>query len=35
MTRRVVIEASDVVEAAVDGEVMKREGDMAAWKTQE
>lgn len=34
MTRIVVIEARDVVGAAVAGDLMKREGDVFAWKTQ-
>lgn len=34
MAMIVVIEARDVVGAAVDGDVMKREGDVAAWKIQ-
>lgn len=34
MARIVVIEARDVVGAAVDVDVMKREGDVAAWKIQ-
>ena len=32
MRRIVVMEARDVVGAALDGDVWKREGDGAAWK---